>query len=73
MRCRACDVVLDDGDVVRPEPDCQYCSICRYPLDEEYATQVASFDHEDLTDIPLDGTILHAEEGAVTDFFGEGE
>ena len=62
MRCRACDMILDDSDLMRKALDWDYCSNCRSQSNKKYNADDKQYDHSDVTGIPLDGSTLTLEE-----------
>jgi len=62
MRCRACDMKLDEADLMRKAPDWDYCSVCRSASRKEYNADEKTYDHSDITGIPLDGTTISIED-----------
>lgn len=62
MRCRACNIKLDEADLMRRAPDWDYCSTCRTASKKEYNADEKTYDHADITGVPLDGSTLSLEE-----------
>ena len=62
MRCRACNVILDEADLMRKAPDWDICSTCRSLSKKQYNADDKQYDHSALTGVPLDGSTLTLEE-----------
>ena len=62
MRCKACDIKLDEIDLKRKSLDRDICSNCRFLGNQEFNSTDLHCSHTNVTDIPLDGTSLQLEE-----------
>ena len=62
MRCRACNIILDEADLKRKADDWDYCSECRYQSNKKFNATDKQYHHGDITGVPLDGSTLTLED-----------
>lgn len=55
-------MILDEADLMRKALDWDYCSTCRAASRKQYNADDKTYDHMDITGIPLDGSTLTLEE-----------
>jgi len=66
-RCRACNIELSEGDLLRKAKDWDYCSECRNQSTKKYHASDKEYDHQTLTNIQFDGSPLSVELGHTAD------
>ena len=62
MRCRACNIRLEESDLLRKAADWDICSDCRYHGSKKYNASEKTYDHSALVGIPLDGSTISIED-----------
>ena len=62
MRCRACNIKLDEADLMRKAKDWDFCSNCRFLSNKQYNADDHQYHHLDVTGVPLDGSSISLED-----------
>ena len=57
-RCKACNRKLSTDDLKRKGLDIEFCSECRFQSNRKYSIHDHQYDHENVTNVQVDGSSL---------------